>query len=88
MAGLGSAPGAYCDPKGLFPFNTRRHGETRGMGGGIPAFVSMTQGDPGGSPCPEPGWDYTVGSLGILPPAAWELPLFSKSNSGIKGAEH
>lgn len=88
MAGLGPALGADCDPKGLFPSNTRRHGETRGMGGGTPAFISVTQGDPGGSPCPEPGQDYTVGSVGILAPAAWELPLLAKSISGIKCAEH
>ena len=78
MAGLGPAPGADCDPKRLFPSNTRRHGETRGVGGGTPAFISVTQGDPGGSPRPEPGRDYTVGSVGILAPAAWELPLAFK----------
>ena len=58
------------------------------MGGGTPAFISVTLGDPGGSPRPEPGRDYTVASVGILAPAAWELPLLSKSISGIKRAEH
>lgn len=36
---------------------------------------------------PRPGQDYTVGSVAFSLPAAWELPLLSRSNLGIDLSE-
>ena len=72
----GTCARADGDPKELFPSHTRGHGETRGTRGGVPAFISLALGYPGGSPCPEPGQDYTVGSAAFSVPAAGNFPGF------------
>lgn len=36
---------------------------------------------------PRPGQDYTVGSAPFSLPAAWELPLLSRSNLGIDSSK-
>lgn len=42
---------------------------------------------PGSDPCPEPGQDYTVGSVAFSLPAAGALPLLLRSNLGIHLSE-
>lgn len=70
--------GPDCDPKGLLPpapVGTGRAETWKGR----PSFHFLGIGRAQEGLCPEPGQDYTAGSLAVSLRAARELPLLSRS---------